>query len=77
MKGLDCMRIWGATHGQDFDEVYEMVSREPTTEKFWGGYTYRYWLEILDAYPTEDLLQLEIPLLFCIGEDDEMTPQRR
>jgi len=74
MKGIDCMRIWGAARGHDFDEIYEMVSQDPTTEKFLGEYTYRYWLELLDADPMTNLLQLDIPLLFAIGENDEMTP---
>jgi pimeloyl-ACP methyl ester carboxylesterase len=73
MKGMDYFRAWGAAHGYDFDEIYEMVSQEPTTEKFWGGYTYRYWLELLEADPMGNLLELDIPLLFGIGENDEMT----
>jgi pimeloyl-ACP methyl ester carboxylesterase len=77
MKGIDYFRTWGSTRGIDFDEIFEMVSQDPTTEKLWGGYTYRYWYELLTAEPINDLLRLEIPLLFAVGEDDELIESVR
>ena len=72
MKGIDYFRIWGDAHGHDFDEIYEMVKSEPTTERMWGGYTYRYWFELLEAEPMQHLGQLDIPLLFAMGENDAL-----
>jgi len=76
MRGLDCFRIWKGGKAQriDFDQVYQTVSKNPSTGAFFGQYTYRWWKEMLDMEPMQYLQTIEIPILFAMGEKDDMVP---
>jgi pimeloyl-ACP methyl ester carboxylesterase len=74
MKGLDSFRIWGRKHGVDFDALYEKVTKNPATDRFVLGCTYRYWKEMLQTDPMAGLAGLDIPLFYAMGSKDESVP---
>jgi pimeloyl-ACP methyl ester carboxylesterase len=39
-----------------------------------GGRTWRYWTELRELQPTENLLALDIPVIVGMGEDDRSLP---
>jgi len=59
----------------DVNEGWKDIESDPHSIKNkWYGNTYRWWYEILDYNPTPDYLQLDIPILFGIGENDHSVP---
>ena len=74
MKGIDAFRIWGKRNETDFDQIYEVVTREPVNDKFIGPYTYLYWKEVLDNDPMDYLPNLDIPLFYAMGAKDQAVP---
>jgi len=75
MKGLDSFRIWGKENGIDFDDVYRQVSQKPSIgEPKKGTFSNRWWKEMLEADPMPHLKSLSIPVLFAMGEKDNMVP---
>jgi len=59
----------------DIDSGQEQIASDPRSiEKFWYGNTYRWWTDFMDKDPLTDLLQLDIPVLVGIGEQDQSEP---
>jgi pimeloyl-ACP methyl ester carboxylesterase len=74
MKGLDSFRLWGQRHKTDFDAVWQDVSADPSRSRVVGGYSARFWYEMLAADPMEPLGALDIPIFAAMGERDESVP---
>jgi pimeloyl-ACP methyl ester carboxylesterase len=43
----------------------------PDDQRRIGGRTWRYWSELRELEPTDNLLALDIPVMVAMGEDDE------
>jgi len=59
----------------DVNSEWEEVAADPgsiTKKKY--GHPYRWWSEIMDHSPINDYLELEIPILVGMGENDTSVP---
>lgn len=59
----------------DVDKGWQEISSEPRSiVRNWYGNSYRWWSDVMDIEPLDDYLQLNIPILVGIGEDDTSVP---
>ncbi|MDP2785275.1 MAG: alpha/beta hydrolase [Sulfurimicrobium sp.] len=59
----------------DVDSGWKKIATDPRSiEKDWYGNPYRWWSDVMDIEPLPDFLQLNIPVLVGIGEQDESVP---
>lgn len=59
----------------DIDALADKVGKEPSRIDIQAyGQTYKYWHSVLYIDPLDFVRMLDIPLLFVIGELDEMVP---
>jgi pimeloyl-ACP methyl ester carboxylesterase len=59
----------------DVDAGWEKIAADPLSiEKDWYGNPYRWWSDVMDIDPLPDFLELNIPVLIGIGEQDESVP---
>ena len=59
----------------DVDAGWEKIAADPLSiEKNWYGNPHRWWSDVMDIDPLADFLQLNIPVLVGIGEQDESVP---
>lgn len=73
-KSLATLRERGAIPF-DVDSGWEKIAADPRSiEQSWYGNRYRWWVDIMDIDPVADLLQLHIPILVGMGEQDQSVP---
>ncbi|ATE61887.1 hypothetical protein CCZ27_19655 [Thauera sinica] len=59
----------------DVESGWQAISTDPRSiEKSWYGNRYRWWSDIMDLDPLPDFLQLNIPIIVGIGEQDRSVP---
>ena len=55
--------------------VYEEIYSDPNNvEKWYYGHPYRRWGSFCDYVPLEDLVKMDIPILFVNGSNDRNSP---
>ncbi len=55
--------------------VYERIYSDPdNTDKWYEGHPYKRWGSFCDYIPLEDLVKLDIPILFVNGSNDRSSP---
>lgn len=64
----------GIKNIQDLTNKIEEIKKENSSTKFWLGQTYTYWNSSLFYNPEPFIIQLQIPVLYIIGEDDKNVP---
>jgi pimeloyl-ACP methyl ester carboxylesterase len=52
----------------------DAMRRDPTTDKVWGGNTYRWWADIMDRRLADDLAGARGRVLLVHGERDQSAP---
>jgi pimeloyl-ACP methyl ester carboxylesterase len=80
MDPVEAYRMQARKYG--LDEPVEVLASladqgAPDSDDFGnraGGRTWRYWSELRELEPTQNLLALEIPILVGMGEDDRSLP---
>lgn len=59
----------------DVELGWQAISTDPRSiERNWYGNPYRWWSDIMDFDPLPDFLELSIPILVGIGEQDQSVP---
>lgn len=73
-RSLATLRQRGAI-AFDVDAGWRKIAADPRSiEHNWYGNPHRWWSDVLDMDPLPDLLELNIPILVGIGEQDESVP---
>ena len=53
---------------------FEDIYADPSPKRFWMGHSYAYWNSYLPYSPEEHLRKLTMPVMYIIGERDEIVP---
>lgn len=56
------------------EEKFTEARENPQSTKIWGGNTYRWWADVVDDVPVNDLLKTRVPVLLVQGEKDRHAP---
>jgi pimeloyl-ACP methyl ester carboxylesterase len=75
MPQADELKCLYPNQSANLDSLYADIKRNPhSIDQMAMGYTYRYWAEILFIEPAPIFLQLNIPIVVGMGENDQNVP---
>lgn len=73
-RSLSTLKQKGAS-AFDVESGWQAISTDPRSiERNWYGNPYRWWSDIMDLDPLPDFLELNIPIIVGIGEQDRSVP---
>lgn len=80
MDPLEALALQALRHGiEGADAVVAAANGPPPPDpdapsESLGGRSWRYWSELRDLHPADDLLRLDIPILVAMGGNDRSMP---